>query len=61
MSRLHTHALQRMAVENGGFTWRNAPDDTISGRFCGSDDEEVGGIFERDGIAGAFGGRCAAD
>ena len=46
-----------MTVEDGGFTRRNAPDDTISGQFYGPGEEEVGGIFERDGIAGAFGGR----
>lgn len=39
----------------------NAPDDTISGRFYGPGEEEVGGIFERDGIAGAFGGRRGAE
>ncbi|MDE0343588.1 MAG: hypothetical protein OXK82_10545 [Deltaproteobacteria bacterium] len=46
-----------MAVEEGGFARRNALDDTISGRFYGPGEEEVGGIFERDGIAGAFGGK----
>ena len=46
-----------MAVEDGGFAERTAPDDTISGRFYGPGEEEVGGVFERDGIAGAFGGR----
>ena len=50
-------AWRGMAVEDGGFTRRNAPDDTISGRFYGPDEEEVGGVFERNGIAGAFGGR----
>ena len=46
-----------MAVEEGGFARRNALDDTISGRFYGPGEEEVGGIFEHDGIAGAFGGK----
>ena len=50
-------AWRGMAVEDGGFARRNAPDDTISGRFYGPGEEEVGGVFERDGIAGAFGGR----
>ena len=50
-----------MAVEDGGFTRRNAPDDTISGRLCGPGEEEVGGVFERDGVVGAFGGSRAAD
>ncbi|MDE0173684.1 MAG: hypothetical protein OYH76_00540 [Defluviicoccus sp.] len=29
---------------------------SIEGRFYGSDHGEVGGIFERDGLIGAFGG-----
>lgn len=28
---------------------------TLSGRFFGPDHEEVGGVFDRDGIVGAFG------
>ena len=50
-------AWRDLAVEDGGFAQRTAPDDTISGRFYGPGEEEVGGVFERDGIAGAFGGR----
>ena len=50
-------AWRGMALEDGGFARRNAPGDTVSGRFYGPDEEEVGGVFERDGIAGAFGGR----
>ena len=46
-----------LAVEDGGFARRNALGDAISGRFYGPNEEEVGGVFERDGIAGAFGGR----
>ena len=46
-----------MTVEDGGFARRNAPGDTVSGRFYSPNEEEVGGVFERDGIAGAFGGR----
>ena len=53
-------AWRGMAVENGGFARRDAPDNTISGQFFGPDEEEVGGIFERDGIAGAFGGTRAS-
>ena len=53
----HDMAWRGMAVEEGGFGRRNAPDDTITGRFYGPDEEEVGGVFERRGIAGAFGGR----
>ena len=52
-------AWRGMAVEEGGFARRNAPDDTISGRFYGPDEEEIGGVFERDGVAGAFGGKRA--
>ncbi len=50
-------AWRGMAVEEGGFARRNAPGDTVSGRFYGPNEEEVGGVFERDGIAGAFAGR----
>ncbi|MDE0390648.1 MAG: transferrin-binding protein-like solute binding protein [Rhodospirillales bacterium] len=50
-------AWQGMAVEDGGFARTDAPDDTITGRFYGPGEEEVGGVFERDGMAGAFGGR----
>ena len=50
-------AWRGMPLEQGGFARRNAPDDTISGRFYGPAEEEVGGIFERDGVAGAFGGK----
>ena len=50
-----------MTVENSGFVRRNAPDDTISGRFYRPGQEEVGGILERDGIVEAFGGRRDAD
>ena len=46
-----------MAVTAGGFAREAAADDTIRGRFLGPDREEVGGVFERAGIAGAFGGR----
>ena len=51
-------AWRGMVVKGGGFAWRNAaPDDAISGRFYGPNEEEVGGVFERDGVAGAFGGK----
>ena len=50
-------AWRGVAVEDGGFVQRNAPGDGVSGRFYGPEEEEVGGVFERDGIAGAFGGR----
>ena len=50
-------AWRGMALEEGAFARRKAPGDTVSGRFYGPNAEEVGGVFERDGIAGAFGGR----
>ena len=46
-----------MAVTSGGFARRDAADDTIEGQFYGPGGEEVGGVFERSGISGAFGGR----
>lgn len=46
-----------LAVSSGGFARRDAADDRIEGRFFGPDGEEAGGVFERGGIAGAFGGR----
>lgn len=49
-------AWDGMTVHNGAFGSDTAADDKISGMFFGPDHEEVGGIFERDGIAGAFGG-----
>ena len=54
-------AWRGMAVEEGGFAEREALNDTISGRFYGPNEEEVGGVFERDGVAGVFGGRRAAE
>ena len=60
-ARLDDMAWRGIAVEEGGFARRDADDDTISGRFFGSNEEEVGGVFERDGIAGVFGGRRASD
>ena len=54
-------AWHGMAVEEGAFGREDAADDTISGRFFGPDEEEVGGVFERDGAAGVFGGRRASD
>ena len=54
-------AWRGMAVEGGAFAQSDAADDTISGRFFGPDEEEVAGVFERAGLAGAFGGRRVAD
>lgn len=54
-------AWRGMAVEEGAFAHRDAADDTISGRFFGPGEEEVAGVFERGGLAGAFGGKRASD
>ena len=48
-----------LAVAAGGFAGQAAADDTIRGRFYGPNQEEAGGIFERAGVAGAFGGHRA--
>ncbi len=45
-----------MTVTKDRFGHRAGPVDTISGRFFGPDQEEVGGVFERAGTAVAFGG-----
>ena len=45
-----------LIVSGGDFARAIAPDDRISGQFFGPEAQEVAGIFERDGIAGAFGG-----
>ena len=49
-------AWDGMTVRDGAFESETAPADKVSGRFFGRGHEEIGGIFERDGIAGAFGG-----
>lgn len=41
--------LQDVLIREGGFR-----DDDLDGRFYGPNHEEAGGVFERDGIAGAF-------
>ena len=50
-------AWRDLAIEDGGFDRRDARDDTISGRFYGPGHAEAGGVFERNGIVGAFGAR----
>ena len=49
-------AWSDLAIAEGGFAQRDAADDRITGRFFGPEQQEVAGIFERSGIAGAFGG-----
>ena len=43
-----------LALTDGAFE-TGSTGDSISGRFYGADHEEVGGIFERNRIVGAFG------
>ena len=47
---------QNLQVRNGRFGG-GFDDPTIEGRFYGPDHEEVGGIFQRNRIVGAFGGQ----
>ena len=42
-------------VRNGGFTERQSTSDYIKGAFYGPSAEESGGVFERNGLIGAFG------
>ena len=44
-----------LAVSGGAFGRQAGAGDTLQGHFFGPDQEEVGGVFERDGLAGAFG------
>ena len=46
-----------LPVIQGGFSRRGDVGAVIDGRFYGPEQREVAGIFERDGLAGAFGGR----
>ena len=43
-------------IDNGTFS-QGSGSDQIEGRFYGSSHEEVGGIFEREDVVGAFGAR----
>ena len=42
-------------TSQGTFSSANGPEDTVRGRFYGPGHEEAGGVFEYDGITGAFG------
>ena len=48
---------ENLPVRNGRFG-EGFDDPTIEGRFYGPNHEEVGGIFERNQIIGAFGATC---
>ena len=49
-------AWRGIAVRNGAFA-SGQTGDRISGRFYGDIQQEAGGVFERDGITGAFGAK----
>ena len=48
---------ENMPLSNGRFSQRRTSDDYIKGEFYGPGAEEVGGVFERYGLIGAFGGK----
>ena len=50
-------AWRGLPVQNGGFAERRAASDYIKGEFYGPAAEEVGGVFERNQIIGAFGAK----
>ena len=43
-----------LPLKEGGFK-RGSDRDSIESKFCGPNHEEIGGIFERNPILGAFG------
>ena len=47
-------AWNNLAVVNGGFSQKRSTSDYIKGEFYGRQAEETGGVFERNGITGAF-------
>ena len=46
-----------LPVRDGGFSRKSRADDYIRGEFYGRDAGEAGGVFERNGIVGAFGAK----
>ena len=48
---------QAIPVSGGGFRHKPAPDNHIEGQFYGRYAQEVGGIFERNRMVGAFGSK----
>lgn len=48
-------AWNGLPVLNGGFSQKLSTSDYIKGEFYGRQAEEAGGVFERNGIIGAFG------
>ena len=56
--RLHGHITwQNIPVTSGSFARDIFFGNSIDGRFYGPNHEEVGGVFERNQIAGAFGAK----
>ncbi|MDE0111716.1 MAG: hypothetical protein OXI87_06190 [Albidovulum sp.] len=47
---------RELEIDQGSFGRRVGAGNYISGQFFGPEEQEVGGIFERNDIAGAFGG-----
>lgn len=45
-----------LAIEDGLFEYSAEAGDTLTGQFFGAEHGEVGGVFERDRVVGAFGG-----
>lgn len=50
-------AWNGLPVLNSGFSQKRSASDYIKGEFYGRQAEEAGGVFERNGIIGAFGAR----
>lgn len=48
-------AWNGLPVVDGGFSQKQSTSDYIKGEFYGRQAEEAGGVFERNGIIGAFG------
>ena len=53
------HAAMRwhLSVVDGGFSYKSATSSYIKGEFYGPGAEEVGGVFERNRLVGAFGAK----
>ena len=60
-TRYSDMAWRGMTVSGGAFGQHRGAGDRLQGRFFGPKQEEAGGVFERAGIAGAFGARRAAE
>ena len=60
-TRYSDMAWRGMTVSGGAFGHRGGAGDRLQGRFFGPRQEEAGGVFERAGIAGAFGARRATE